>query len=101
MFIVANERGREIHMPSFVATSKFNVSFASGGQLYPGDYFKNIDGMMWGLMIPEPFDHPLEASTIISAYSHFAEWATSGGVDYADWYQQKPGYTNQLFIYQP
>jgi len=99
MFIVANDRRREVHLPTFSATSKFNTSLTIGAHLYEGDVFKYIDGMMWGLMIPESFQYPLEANTIISAYPHFAEWATSGGVSYSDWYMQKTGYINHEYIY--
>ena len=93
MFIVANTRGCEIHLPSFLGTTNFNSSLATGYSLFPGDLFKNYDGMMWGIMIPEPFEYPAECSSIINAYSHFAEWATSGGTSSTDWY--KPVSANQ------
>lgn len=101
LFITVNSRDREIHLPTFAGTSKFNLSLANGYNLYQGDVFKNSDGMMWGLMIPEPFQYPSERNSIINAYLHFAEWATSGGTSYPDWYKPLSGYTNQAFIYQP
>jgi LruC domain-containing protein len=99
LFIIANSRGNEIHLPTFRATTKFDSSLAAGSQLYPGDNFKYIDGMMWGLMIPETFQYPLESNTIISAYPHFGEWATSGGTTYTDWYKPLSGYINEQFIF--
>ncbi|OFY43216.1 MAG: hypothetical protein A2X18_09245 [Bacteroidetes bacterium GWF2_40_14] len=100
MFIVANERGREIHLPTYLGTTKFDASLANGYTLYPGDMFKNSDGMMWGLLIPEPFEYPSEESSIIDAYSHFSEWATSGGISYTDWYRPLVGNIDREFIYQ-
>ncbi|OFY43569.1 MAG: hypothetical protein A2X18_06405 [Bacteroidetes bacterium GWF2_40_14] len=101
LFIAVNTRDREIHLPTFAGTSKFNPLLASGGTLYPGDQFKNADGMMWGLMIPEPFQYPSEYNSIVKAYLHFAEWATSGGTSYPDWYKELSGYIDQEFVYQP
>jgi len=100
MFIVANTRGCEIHLPSYTATTKFNSLLATGYDLYNGDQFKNNDGMMWGIMIPELFEYPAECNSILKAYSHFAEWATSGGASNTDWYKPIAGNKNQDYIYQ-
>jgi len=100
LFIVANTRSCEIHLPTYAGTSKFDPLLANGYNLYPGDNFKNSDGMMWGIMIPEPFEYPAETSSIIKAFSHFAEWATSGGLTYTDWYKSIAGNKNLEFIYQ-
>ena len=99
LFIVANERGREIHLPTFEGTTKFKPSLASGYNLYSGDKFKSNDGMMWGLMFPEYFEYPSETNSITKAYLHFSEWANSGGSNFSDWYKSKDGYTNRVFIY--
>ena len=101
MFIAVNTRDREVHLPTFGGTTKFNPLLANGGSLYPGDPFKNVDGMMWGLMIPEPFQYPSEYNSIEKAYLHFAEWATSGGTSYPDWYKDLTGYMDEEFVYQP
>jgi len=98
-FIIANSRGKEIHLPGYSYTTKFSASLISGITFYPGDVYKYIDGMMWGLMTPQTFNHPVELSPINEAYLHFAEWATSGGTAYTDWYEQKSGYTNSELIY--
>ena len=94
-FLTAKSRGNEIHLPGYTTTSKFTTSGASSG----GDIYKYADGMMWGLMIPQTFSHPIERSPINEAYLHFAEWATSGGSSYTDWYMPKSGYTNDELIY--
>jgi len=99
LFIVVNTRGREVHLPTFKATTKFDTSLATGFPLYPGDNFKYADGMMWGLMIPETFQYPLESNTIISAYPNFGVWATSGGTSNTDWYKPIDGNINAQHIY--
>lgn len=98
-FITANSRGREIHLPGYTYTTKFLTSLTNGASLYPGDVFKFIDGMMWGLMIPQTFNYPVERAAIYNAYTHFAEWATSGGTSFADWYSLQNGYINESLIY--
>ena len=98
-FIVADSRGKEIHIPGYLATEKFNSASISGGSLHPSDNFKTTDGMMWGLMFPEGFSYPSEKNSIIDAYTHFAAWATSGGTQYPDWYKNIAGYRNQELIY--
>jgi LruC domain-containing protein len=98
-FITANSRGREIHLPGYTYTTKFLTSLIDGISLYPGDVFKFIDGMMWGLMIPQTFNYPVERAAINNAYTHFAEWATSGGTSFIDWYSLQNGYTNESLIY--
>ena len=94
-FLAAKSRGNEIHLPGYTTTSKFTSSGASTS----GDIYKYADGMMWGLMIPQTFSHPIERSPINTAYLHFAEWAISGGSSYTDWYMPKSGYTNDDLIY--
>ncbi|MDD3034897.1 MAG: LruC domain-containing protein [Bacteroidales bacterium] len=94
-FIAASSRGNEIHLPGYTTTS----NFSSTGGSSSGDIYKYADGMMWGLMIPESFSHPIEKSPINTAYLHFAEWAISGGSSYTDWYMPKSGYTNDDLIY--
>jgi len=99
MFITVNTRGKEVHLPGYTVTTKFNPSFAAGEPLFPGDIYKYVDGMMWGLMFPGYFRYPAEYESIADAYTHFAEWATSGGSAYQNWYEALPGYTNESLIY--
>lgn len=91
LFIVANSRAQEIHLPSYTATSKFNTSLATGHNVSPSDYFKTKQGMMWAIMLPEYFMYPSERSSIIKAYPRFSAWATSGGTTNTDWYSSLVG----------
>lgn len=91
LFIVANSREREVHLPSYSGTSKFNASLASGHNVSPTDNFKTNQGMMWAIMLPEYFKYPSERNSIIKAYTRFTAWATSGGVTNTDWYSSLVG----------
>ena len=97
-FISVDSRGLEIHLPGYAATEKFSGSSA-GGSLHPSDMFKYSDGMMWGLMFPADFSYSAEGNSIVRAYTHFAAWAVSGGVEYPDWYMDKEGYRDVELIY--
>jgi LruC domain-containing protein len=99
MFISADSRGKEIHLPGYAPTSKFDMSLVIGKSLHPEDVFKYNDGMMWGLMFPDVFNYPAEKETITNAYTHFSEWATSGGTIYPNWYSSEEGFRNEELIY--
>lgn len=98
-FISVNVRGREIHLPGYQPTAKFDPSIAIGGDLHPSDIYKNKDGLMWGLMIPMKFDYPIEMKNITMVYLKFVPWANSSGAEYSDWYEDKDGYRNKSYIY--
>jgi LruC domain-containing protein len=103
-FVVKNSvgetlRGKEIHLPTFLHTTKADVSYFSGKQLHPTDKYKFVDGMMWGIMIPEPFNYPIEYQAVDVAYLHFNEWALSGGVNFNDWYKNLNGYRDDTKIF--
>jgi len=105
-FIVANLKGatsriKEIHLSSFLPTSKADLSLFLGTQLYPTDKYKFIDGMMWGLMLPDKFDYPQEYKSIETTYLHFREWALSGDLLFKDWYNNtSDGYRDTTLIYK-
>lgn len=87
-----NTGGRnEIHLVGYKATDKMNNSLVSYqtekvGQLSVGDPFKSHDGYPWGLCIPVSFVYPAEGKNISAVYAKFKTWATSGGIQGADWY---------------
>lgn len=101
LFITANGRENEIHLAGYAKTDKGQIptDIARDG-LKDDDLYKNRDNMIWGLMIPETFDYPLEKVHLKNAYLHFEEWAQSGGTQYRDWYQNKSGYRNDENIYR-
>ncbi|PKP37922.1 MAG: hypothetical protein CVT97_03800 [Bacteroidetes bacterium HGW-Bacteroidetes-14] len=92
-------RSKEIHLPTFLPTTKIDATLLTGDQLNYSDKYKYSDGMMWGIMIPEKFDYPKEYESIGNAYINFFRWATSGGVEFTDWYKDLDGYRDNSKIY--
>ena len=50
--------------------------------------------MVWGFMIPEPFDYAVEALNIKTVYNRYSEWYRSVGKVSNDWYQDCAGHIN-------
>lgn len=104
MFIVAYNADdvtrKEVHLPAFEPTTK--AIKIDSPDLSSSDMYKHKNGMMWGLMFPDTFDYPIEGNegNLKDAYTHFFEWATSGGTQYQDWYLDKSGYRNSDKIYK-
>ena len=103
-FIIPNQsgltqRGKEIHLPTFLPTAKADMSLFNGKQLHPSDKYKFEDGMMWGIMIPDKFEYPLEYSQVDMAYLNFFNWAKSNGTEHTDWYKNLDGYRDETKIY--
>ena len=96
-FIYINqERGKEVHLSDFPPTSLVTPSyfgtFDDASVPANSKYYKTATGLPWAIHIGESFAYPIEKAQVISAYNHFAQWAQSSGVDYPDWYMDKPGY---------
>jgi len=103
-FIFTNRtRGNEIHLPDFPPTSLVNKSLFNTGEDKSdpanGKYYKTANNLPWALNIYEGYDYPNEKVSILDAFLHFAEWASSSGVLYPDWYKNLPGYRNAANIY--
>jgi len=103
-FIIPNQsgltqRGKEIHLPTFLPTAKADMSLFNGKQLHPTDKYKFEDGMMWGIMIPDKFEYPAEYSQVDMAYLNFFNWAKSNGTEHTDWYKNLEGYRDDSKIY--
>jgi LruC domain-containing protein len=102
--IVDLNRGMEVHLPDYLPTSLADPSYYGQAQddTRPaiGKYYKTVNNLPWAINIYESFAYPKEKVDIVNTYNHFVEWATSGGVQYPDWYMNKPGYRNQSNIYQ-
>lgn len=104
-FIIVNKvRSHEVHLPGYEPTDLMNVSLfgQDDDRSDPGNgkYFVTDDNLPWAINIYESFDYPIEKQDILGVHLKFAEWATSGGVLFPDWYKNLPGYRNQSLIYQ-
>ncbi len=101
-FIAARSRSREIHLPSYAPTAQATIT---NGDIIATDPFrayaksgsKQKDNyMMWALSIPGDFSYPSENNDIRETYTYFMPWATSGGSQHAEWYDEE---TNPDKIY--
>ncbi len=99
--IINRQRGQEVHLPGRAPTS-----LATAGLLNTGDdasrtagYYKGGTGLPWAVNIATSWSYPVESAPIVSAYTHFAEWAESGGVASPDWYLKTPANTHAQQVY--
>jgi LruC domain-containing protein len=97
-------RGKEIHLPGNEPTDLFDETLfgQSTDNSSPGDgtFFVTSDNLPSAMnIIGEPYTWLIEAEDITQAYLKFAEWAESGGLNYPDWFEDKPGYRNNSLLY--
>lgn len=103
--IVDQTRGKEVHLPGFVPSSKVNTALFGTMQddTNPGagKYYKTKDNLPWALNVPTSIPYTHTTNDFITGYLKFADWAQSNGSTYADWYLDLPGYRDntKLFSY--
>lgn len=103
-FLISNKRrGYEVHLPgqtptNLAASNLFNT-LQDNSQPSIGLYYKSKDSWPWALHFMESFDYPSEGNAINKAYTHFLEWAKTGGSAYPDWYLNTGNNRNNQFIY--
>lgn len=106
--IVNQDRGREIHLPDNMPTSKANQDLFGTGQddstkgllkSLAVKYYKTKNNLPWALAVEAEIPYPLTKVDILEAYPHFAQWAESFGSSYADWYLDQSGYRNNSKLY--
>jgi len=102
--ILHGERGKEVHLPDHAPTALANQAYFGTGDdssiPSQGRYYRTSNNLPWVINIYQSFDYPKESADILSAYLNLAQWATSNGVSYPDWYQNLSGYRNAANIYQ-
>lgn len=105
-YIIVNQvRGKEVHLPNFVPSSKANNSFFGTMQddSNPGSnkYYKTKNNLPWALNVVQTIPYTHSTNDFISGYLKFAEWAQSNGTLYTDWYLNLPEYRDntKLFSY--
>jgi len=96
-FLIVNmNRLKEVHLPNKPTTYyPTTTSIEVGPTVKDNDGdFKTPQGLPWAMNITGKYKAPKENITVTDAYNFFANWATSGGTSYPDWYQDKRGYRN-------
>ncbi len=103
--IVDKDRGKEVHLAGQEPTDLVDTSYF--GQWFDdsdpatGKYYQSATNLPWAIDLPVSFDYPVEQVQILNAYTHFQQWAESGGNDYPDWYKDLSGYRVDENIYSP
>ncbi len=105
-FLVVNkERGKEVHLageePTDLADATLFGTWFDDTDPASGKYYQSATNLPWAIDLPVSFEYPVEQVEILNAYTHFAQWAESGGTDYPDWYMDKSGYRVDENIYSP
>ena len=98
--IIDKTREREVHLANRHTTSLGTKNFQINGvnRDEDGNYL-NDNGLPWAIDIMHDFKVPKEKTAVNEAYNFFNQWATSGGLQYKDWYKDNPGYRNVSKIF--
>ena len=98
--IVGQDRGREVHLPSYSPTALAESSlFGTGddgskvGQ--PSTFYKSKSALPWAINLPESFAYPIEKKDVRGVHLRFDKWAQSGGFTFMDWYRPLAGYRDK------
>ncbi len=105
-FLIINlDRAMEVHLPYYPPTDLADEAVLGTNEdasnPATGKYYVTETNLPWAINIYETFDYPIEKQDIIWVHLKFAEWATSGGVLFPNWYQNVSGYRNNDLIYSP
>lgn len=105
-FLISNSRrGYEVHLPGFLPTDKADTKWfgTDDDTSSPSSsrYYLSKENWPWAINYADNFTYPLEQVKITDAYLHFADWASSGGSLFPDWYTNTAaGYraTSNLYL---
>ena len=101
--VVDKTRGKEVHLageePTSLADQSLFRTWADDSNPSNGKWYQSTNNLPWAIDLPVSFEYPVEQVELINAYTHFREWAESGGTLYTDWYEDKAGYRNDENIY--
>lgn len=103
-FLIVNmDRAVEVHLPYYPPTDLADTELLGSNEddsnPATGKYYVTSGNLPWAINIYESFDYPIEKQDIILVHLKFAEWATSGGVLFPNWYQNISGFRNESLIY--
>ena len=104
--VVAQERGKEIHLANMPPSELMNMGYFGtiNDRSNPGanTFYKSEEGLPWALNIDQSIPYTIEKIDFVSAYPNFFNWASSGATQNTDWYLNNNGnrVNNKLFIKQ-
>jgi len=94
-------RGYETHLFGKTPTKLANTSLfgTKDDNSTAGKLYSSINRLPWAIELPiANFAYPIERVEITTAYTRFADWASSGGKTYTNWYSAAE-YMNSAGIY--
>lgn len=103
--VIAQNRGREVHLPGYAPTDLASNSFfgtiddntgASGFLNYTSK-----TGLPWALSLPDTWLYPIEKEDIVNVYLQFVAWAQSGGTIHPLWYINNGNNVNMNKVFTP
>lgn len=103
-FIFVNgTRGREVHLvgdqPTDLVDANFFGTDADNTTPNTDNTYKTAANLPWALNITSGFDYPAEKNDVVQTYHLFDNWAQSGGLSNADWFQDVSGYRDVQKLY--
>jgi LruC domain-containing protein len=103
--IVDQTRGKEVHLPNYIPSSKANTAiFGTGNddtKPASNKYYKTANNLPWALNVTTSIPYLIEKTDFLSGYLKFADWAQSNGTLYTDWYQNNEGYRDATKLFVP
>ncbi len=61
-------------------------------------YYTSNSNLIWAINVPTDIPHTYEKADFLEAYPHFKDWATSGGNQNKDWYENSTGNRNDSYL---
>ena len=102
--VVAQERGKEIHLANMPPSDLMNMGYFGtiNDRSNPGanTFYKSEQGLPWALNVDQSIPYTIEKTDFVTAYPNFFNWATSGATQNTDWYLNNNGnrVNNKLII---
>ncbi len=103
-FIFVNQnRSHEVHLANHPPTDLMNMSLFGTSQddsnPTANRFYVTTNNLSWAIDVAGPFEYPIEKAEISKPYTKFIPWGETGGATFYDWYQPKPNYRVNEYIY--
>lgn len=103
-FIIVNQtRGIEVHLIDKTPSSLVNSSLLGTGNdnsnPSTGKYYRTSENLPFAIQTVASIPHMQEKVDLLQGYTKLAEWVSSSGALFADWYLDSPGYRNNEKLY--
>ena len=98
-----NQKLKEIHTGGYMPSEYGQETYesAKAGNPYIGEstgYYYSNANLVWAVNIPADIPHAYESTDFLKAYPNFEKWATSGGKEHTDWYENTEANRNKEYL---